>query len=206
MKNKLFAQKKNTFTAWMLRLKHLRRWPLMHSVFEENVASHSHEVSVIAHQIAVIAKEIFARDVNPSEIAVYAIYHEAGEAKLGDFPSPIKYLSKELTSEIKKAEHQAEESMVLSLDERLQDSMRKYIIQSEIEEYIKDIVKAADLISMKLKASNEIHHGNTREYSRAYEKLDSALDYYIDKYPEVKEFADEVLPMCELSLDELTEN
>ncbi|WP_210498866.1 5'-deoxynucleotidase [Vibrio crassostreae] len=201
----MFKQKAHTFTAWMLRLKHLNRWPLMHSVFKENVASHSHEVTVIAHQIAIIAKENYSKDISPSDIAVAACYHEAGEAKLGDFPSPIKYLNEKLTAEIKKAEHQAEVSMLHSLDENLQECMKKYVIQSELDRYTKDIVKAADIISMALKASNEIHHGNRREYSRAYEKLITALDYYKDTYQEVKDFCDLQMPMCELSLDELTE-
>jgi 5'-deoxynucleotidase len=45
---------KNHFFAYMSRMKLIRRWSLMKSVYEEDIAQHSTQVAQIAHALAVI--------------------------------------------------------------------------------------------------------------------------------------------------------
>lgn len=53
------------FFAYMARLKHIRRWGLMRSALPENDAEHSLQVAMIAHGLAVIARERYHRAVEP---------------------------------------------------------------------------------------------------------------------------------------------
>ena len=55
----------NEFFAYAARLKLIRRWSLMRSSIPENDAEHSLQVAMIAHGIALIAKQRYGRDVDP---------------------------------------------------------------------------------------------------------------------------------------------
>ena len=67
------------FFAYMARMKLIKRWSLMKSVNDENIAEHSAQVAQIAHAIAVIKNKRFGGDVNADRIAVMALYHETSE-------------------------------------------------------------------------------------------------------------------------------
>ena len=75
----------------MARMKLIRRWSLMKSVTDENIAEHSAQVAQIAHAIAVIANRVYGKDVNADRITTLALYHESCEVITGDLPTPIKY-------------------------------------------------------------------------------------------------------------------
>ena len=54
----------NHFFAYMSRLKLIRRWSLMRNTQPENDAEHSLQVAMIAHGIALIAKQRYSREVD----------------------------------------------------------------------------------------------------------------------------------------------
>lgn len=76
----MFHHKKGSFSAWMLRLRKIIRWPLMTSREPETCAQHSFEVALISHQIALIGKIKFNRSYDPAGITLAALYHEASES------------------------------------------------------------------------------------------------------------------------------
>ena len=70
---------KSHFFAYISRMRFIQRWALMRNTAPENVQEHSHQVAVLAHALAVIAKQRFGRAVDPGAVAVAALYHDAGE-------------------------------------------------------------------------------------------------------------------------------
>ena len=80
------------FFAYMARMKLIRRWSLMKSVSEENIAEHSAQVAQIAHALALIKNKKYGGKLNADRVAVMALYHETSEVLTGDLPTPIKYL------------------------------------------------------------------------------------------------------------------
>ena len=47
--------------------------------------------AVLAHALAVIRNRFFDGCVDEGQVAVAALYHDAGEILTGDMPTPIKY-------------------------------------------------------------------------------------------------------------------
>jgi 5'-deoxynucleotidase len=54
----------------------------MHTVKNENVAEHSHQVAVIAHLLAVIRNTYFQGTLNAEKTATITLYREVSETKL----------------------------------------------------------------------------------------------------------------------------
>ena len=54
------------FFAYIARLRYIRRWGLMRSSMSENDAEHSLQVAMLAHGMALIGKNRYGRDCNPS--------------------------------------------------------------------------------------------------------------------------------------------
>lgn len=79
------------FYAHLSRLRFIKRWGLMRNAVEEDVAQHSWEVAVLAHALAVIARDVFGQAVDPNAVATRALFHDATEAITGDLPTPVKY-------------------------------------------------------------------------------------------------------------------
>lgn len=84
------------FFAYMARMKLIRRWSLMKSVTDENIAEHSAQVAQIAHALALIRNRMFDGKLDADRIAVMALYHETAEVLTGDLPTPIKYYNPEI--------------------------------------------------------------------------------------------------------------
>ena len=81
------------FFAVLSRLRLINRWALMRNTQPENDAEHSLQVAIIAHGIALIARDRYHRSVNPEHVLSLAVYHDATEVMTGDLPTPVKYLS-----------------------------------------------------------------------------------------------------------------
>ncbi len=201
----MFHHKKGSFTAWMLRLRKIIRWPLMTYREAETCSQHSFEVSLISHQIALIGKIKFARGYDPSTVAITALYHEAAESGgVGDLPSPLKYYNPEFTAQVKKIESEVEHSMVYEgLPEYLHQTMSEYVIQSKIDSDVKAIVKAADDLAAYHYSLAEVNGGN-REFSDAAKLLDKRVKSHCKNWPEVNEFYQSQFPACMQTLDELS--
>jgi 5'-deoxynucleotidase len=201
----MFNHKEGSFTAWMLRLRKIIRWPLMTTREAETCAQHSFEVALISHQVALIGKVKFQRTYNPADVALAALYHEASESGgVGDLPSPLKYYNPEFTKQIKKIESEVEHSMVYEgLPEYLHKDMANLVIQSNVEPQIKAIVKAADDLAAYHYSLSELNVGN-KEFVDAAKLLEKRVESHCEKWPEVAEFYRSQFPACTQTLDELS--
>ncbi|WP_395343432.1 5'-deoxynucleotidase [Ningiella sp. W23] len=195
--------KTSPFLAWILRMPLIKRWALMHAVKRENVAEHSHQVAVIAHLLACIRNEYFGGTISPERAATVALYHEVSETKLQDINHVTKYHNPDLTREFKKIEEMAEIECLNTLPEKLQAQFSSLLVQKNVDPEYKKIVKAADLISAYLKASDELSFQNN-EFSHVKTRLKSMLDDYTEKMPEIELFFSMFEAKCFVNVDELS--
>ena len=177
------------FIAYTDRMKLIERWSLMRNTRHENVAEHSLETAIIAHMLAVIDKVKFGGKADPEKAAAAALYHDASEVVTGDLPTPIKYKNKILTAEYKKIEANAEELLLETLPEELQEYYRDCLLSGCTDPEISRIVKDADTISAYIKCITETASGN-RDFLSAERKIRDtlrkrsrpALDYFLDTF------------------------
>ena len=102
----------NNFFAYMARMKLIRRWSLMKSVTDENIAEHSAQVAQIAHALALIKNRKFGGALNADRVATMALYHETSEVLTGDLPTPIKYYNPEIRNAYREIEGVANEKLI----------------------------------------------------------------------------------------------
>ena len=188
----------NPFFAYMARLKLIRRWSLMRNTQPENDAEHSLQVAMIAHAIAVTARDRYHRDIDPEHVVTLAVYHDATEVLTGDLPTPVKYHSEALRGAYRTLEDQAAERLVAMLPEELRASFAPLF--TEQDTLARRIVKAADRISAYVKCLEEERAGN-REFDAAAETVLASIRA-ID-LPEVQDFMETCVPAFTLTLDEL---
>lgn len=178
----------NGFYAMLFRMKHIKRWGIMHSVIPDHLSTHSLEVGFLAHSLAMIGNKIFGKSYDLERIAVKAIYHDVPEIFTGDIPTPVKYYS----DETKQAYDSVEVASLNKLTEMLPDELRSdYLELFTHTEEEKKIIKAADRISAYIKCLEEKNYGN-REFDLAGERLLSAVkdmnceeaEYFLDKFLE----------------------
>lgn len=194
----------STFLAWMFRMPLIKRWALMFCVKPENVAEHSHQVAIVAHLLAVIKNEKFAGNINADKVATVALYHEASETRFGDIVSPTKYANPEIAREFKKIEYIAEKQCLESLPEEFQAMFSDIIVQDNVDEQYKKIVKAADILVAYIKALDELNHQN-HEFDHVKERLELKLVSLKQQMPEVEYFMSVFLKSCSATVDKLTE-
>ena len=187
------------FYAYMDRMKYIKRWQLMRSTREENIMEHSFGVTVLAHALAVIRKEVFGKAVDVEKVVLYALYHETSEVMTGDLPTPIKYYNQGISGAYKDLEEKAREKMVSMLPAPMQNSIAKYILADEDSEEYK-LVKCADRLSAYIKCLEELKVGNT-EFSKAKKSIEA--DLRARGVEEVEYFFEHCIPAYSLSLDEL---
>ena len=106
-----------SFFAYLSRLKLIRRWSLMRNTQPENDAEHSLQVAMIAHAIAVIARDRYHKAVDPEHILSLAVYHDATEVMTGDLPTPVKYNNEELRGAYHRLEALSAERLLSLLPE-----------------------------------------------------------------------------------------
>ncbi len=188
------------FFAYMARMKLIRRWSLMKSVSDENIAEHSAQVAQIAHALALIKNRKFGGNLNADRIAAMALYHETAEVLTGDLPTPIKYYNPDIRNAYKNIESTANEKLLSMLPDELRGDYRQ-LVEPQTDSYEAILVKAADKISAYIKCVEELRSGN-REFARAEETLRDAVEAYYC-YDEVKYFCDTFLDSFKKTLDEL---
>ena len=186
------------FFAYLSRLKLIRRWSLMRNAVPENDAEHSLQVAMIAHAIAVIARDRYGRQVNPEHVLSLGVYHDATEVMTGDLPTPVKYHNDELRSAYHRLEALSADRLLALLPDDLQPAFTPYMKQASGYEHT--LVKAADRISAYIKCMEEQRAGN-REFDYAAENIRKSIAS-ID-LPEVKDFLTDFLPAFDMTLDEL---
>ena len=186
------------FFAYLSRLKLIRRWSLMRNTVPENDAEHSLQVAMIAHAIAVIARDRYGKQVNPEHVLSLAVYHDATEVMTGDLPTPVKYHNDELRGAYHRLEALSADRLLALLPEDLQSAFTPYMKQESGYEHT--LVKAADRISAYIKCMEEQRAGN-REFDYAAENVRKSITS-ID-LPEVRDFLTDFLPAFDMTLDEL---
>ena len=187
-----------SFFACLSRLKLIRRWSLMRNTVPENDAEHSLQVAMIAHAIAVIARDRYGKQVDPEHVLSLAVYHDATEVMTGDLPTPVKYHDEELRGAYHRLEALSADRLLALLPEDMRSSFVQYMKQEP--GYDHTLVKAADRISAYIKCMEEQRAGN-HEFDYAAENVRRSLAS-ID-LPEVKDFLTDFLPAFDMTLDEL---
>jgi 5'-deoxynucleotidase len=179
-------------------MRFISRWALMRNTAQENVQEHSHQVAVLAHALAVIRNEKFGGAIDPGEVAVAALYHDASEIITGDLPTPIKYYNPDIKAAYKNVEAVAEDKLLSMLPEELRPDYEDILKMPDPE--VRDLVKAADKLSAYIKCVEELKAGNN-EFRDAAAQTKAALD--VSRLPEVRYFLETFLPSFSLTLDEL---
>jgi len=180
-------------------MKHITRWTLMRNSTSENIQEHSHMVSVIAHALAVIRRDVFSGVADPGFAASLALFHDSSEIFTGDMPTPIKYYDKEIIKAYKKVETVAYRKLLTALPGELRPAYKNILTPDENNE-MTVIVKAADRISAYIKCVEELKAGNL-EFKHAAKQSKEKLTQM--NMPEITYFFENFIPAFELTLDEL---
>ena len=189
----------HNFFPMIARMRYIDRWGLMRNTQVENIQEHSHMVAVLAHALAVIENTYFGGTVDPGEVAVAALYHDASEIITGDMPTPIKYDNPEIRDAYKMVEAVAEQKLLSMLPDELHPAYEEIITIPDPE--IRALVKAADKLSAYLKCVEELKAGNL-EFKKAKEQTYAALCQ--NPIPALNYFMEHFLAGFELTLDELS--
>lgn len=187
------------FFAYISRMRYIARWSLMRNSDQENIQEHSHMVAVLAHGLAVIRNRRFGGHVDPGQVALAALYHDASEILTGDLPTPIKYHNAEIMS----AYHAVEDLAVQKLLGMLPPELRATyaaVLDEDKDGDIYPLVKAADKLSAYIKCIEERKAGNN-EFLSAEAQTRAALE--ASPLPEVHYFLEHFIPAFERDLDEL---
>lgn len=147
----------NGFFAMAFRMKYIHRWGLMYSVHPENLSTHSLEVAVCAHALAMIGNLHFGKAYDADRIAAKALYHDVPEIFTGDIPTPVKYYSEETHVSYAAVESAALDKLFTMLPAELRPSYESLFEYSDDE---KRLIKVADKICALLKCRDEAHFGN----------------------------------------------
>ncbi len=191
---------KNSFFAYLSRIKYINRWALMRNTTYETLSQHSYEVATLAHALAVIGNRRFGKNYDASRAALLGLYHDAAESITGDMPTPVKYFSTGLRSAFAEVEKSAGARLLSMLPEDMQADYDPLLEQKADDAALWALVKAADKLSAYIKCIEERKAGNTefREAEKSTKKLLEKLEC-----PEAAVFLSEFLPAYELPLDKL---
>jgi 5'-deoxynucleotidase len=189
------------FFAYMARMKFIQRWGVMRNTQSENIQEHSLQAAILAHALAVIARDQFGRDVDPERVMALAVFHDASEVITGDLPSPIKYHDPELSSAYGRIEEAARERLTAMLPDDMRDVYRPLLLCKDRPQHVQ-LVKAADKLCSYLKCLEELKGGN-EEFTHARDAIEGEIEA-ID-LPEVAWFMERFVPSFSLTLDELNQ-
>ena len=188
-----------SFFAMLSRMKYIDRWALMRNTESENLDSHSKEVAVIAHALAVIGNVRLGKNYNADRAAVLGLYHDAQEIITGDLPTPVKYQNQKILDAYKEIENSATERLVSMLPDDLKNEFLN-ALTGENDEDLLPLVKAADKLSALIKCIEERKAGNMefKEAERSTRERIAELNL-----EEANIFLNEFIGAFELTLDQL---
>lgn len=192
------------FFATISRMKYIQRWALMRNSRPENLSEHSLEVAMIAHALCMIGNVRYGRDLDGEKAALVSLYHDASEIITGDMPTPVKYFNQDIKTAYKEVEAKAEDRLLAQLPDDLRPAYEKIFRaeQTEKEQYMRELVKAADKISALIKCIAEEAYGNA-EFRTARRTIEASLAEMRKEHPEVGDFMDEFIAPYGNTLDEL---
>lgn len=187
------------FYAHLSRLRFIKRWGLMRNAVEEDVAQHSWEVAILAHALAVIARDVLGKPVDPNSVTTRALFHDATEAITGDLPTPVKY-SPAMRHATANLEGEVCEEMLRLLPESVRPALRSAMDHHEWPDDEARLIKSADRLAAWLKCRAELRYGNT-EFAQAATQVRGKIDEHMT--PEVAYFLETFGSAYELTLDSL---
>jgi 5'-deoxynucleotidase len=193
----------NHFFAYLYRLRYIQRWSLMRNTVRDNVAEHSYYVALIAHALGTIARNVFGKThIDPTQLAVQALFHDATEVFTGDIPTPVKHHNADLLHNFREIERLSSERLIGLTPDVLRPSYAPLLQTktSPANDVVLHYVKAADLLDAYLKCRAERSSGN-REFIHAEEQILAHLDAL--QLVEVSYFLTHLAPSVEKTLDEL---
>ena len=198
------------FFATISRMKYIQRWALMRNSRPENLSEHSLEVAMIAHALCTIGNVRYGRKLDGEKAALISLYHDASEIITGDMPTPVKYFNRDIRDAYKEVEAKAEDRLLEQLPDDLRPEYERIFrmdagLSEEAdkeEQYMRELVKAADKISAMIKCIAEETSGNA-EFRTAQKTIEEALEKMKETHPEVRDFIDEFVKPYGNTLDEL---
>lgn len=188
----------SAFFAMIGRMKYIDRWALMRNTEKESLTSHSFEVAVIAHGMALLSNERLGTDYDADRAAVLGLFHDSAEILTGDMPTPVKYYNPDIKEAYKKVESAAENQLISMLPDDLEEQYEEIIKPDDAE--LRKIVKAADKISALIKCIEEEKAGNM-EFNKAKESTEKGIRKL--DCPAADLFMEEFIPAYSLTLDQL---
>ena len=198
------------FFATISRMKYIQRWALMRNSRTENLSEHSLEVAMIAHALCTIGNVRYGRNLDGEKAALISLYHDASEIITGDMPTPVKYFNHDIRDAYKEVEEKAEDRLLSQLPDDLRPEYERIFRMDQAlseeaakeEQYMRELVKAADKISAMIKCIAEETSGNA-EFRTAQKTIEAALEQMKETHPEVRDFMDEFIEPYGNTLDEL---
>lgn len=196
----------HSFFALLSRMKYIHRWALMRNAREENLSEHCLEVGILTHALCLIGNKKFNKKLSVDRAVLRALYHDAAEILTGDMPTPVKYRREELKTAYKKVEKEAEERLLSTLPDYLEEEYKKVFFPEEEENtaYENKLIKAADKLSALIKCEEELRSGN-QEFATAAASTRRKIEEMAEELTELKIFMEDFLPAYGKTLDELTE-
>lgn len=194
---------KNRFFAMLARMKLIRRWGLMFSTRDENLAEHTLDTAFFMHALLSLHNRRHGGSLDIGTGVLLAMYHDAPEILTGDLPTPVKYFSPEISTAYRAVERAAGESLAGLLPPELQPDYRPYLLPGpELAAYL-PFLKGADRLSALVKCMEEARQGNN-EFRLAQRQTRQAIAEM--GLPELDEFLAEFIPAFTQTLDELQED
>ena len=187
-----------SFYSLIFRQKYIKRWGLMRNINEENLSSHSFEVAVLAHALAVIGNTYFDKKYNVDKICTIALFHDAEEVYTGDMPTPIKYFNPEMRENYRLVEQAASKSLLSKLPDELKPIYSEILNNEDGD--IHKLIKAADKLAAYIKCIEEEKCGNT-EFAKASKATKKSLEEM--NCEELSYFMENMLPSFLLTIDEI---
>lgn len=196
----------HSFFALLSRMKYIHRWALMRNAREENLSEHCLEVGILTHALCLIGNKKLNKKLSVDRAVLRALYHDAAEILTGDMPTPVKYRREELKTAYKKVEKEAEERLLSTLPDYLEEEYKKVFFPEEEENaaYENKLIKAADKLSALIKCEEELRSGN-QEFATAAASTRRKIEEMAEELTELKIFMEDFLPAYGKTLDELTE-
>ena len=196
----------HSFFALLSRMKYIHRWALMRNAREENLSEHCLEVGILTHALCLIGNKKLNKKLSVDRAVLRALYHDAAEILTGDMPTPVKYRKEELKTAYKKVEKEAEERLLSTLPDYLEEEYRKVFFPEEEENaaYENKLIKAADKLSALIKCEEELRSGN-QEFATAAASTRKKIEEMAEELTELKIFMEDFLPAYGKTLDQLTE-
>ena len=182
----------HSFFALLSRMKYIHRWALMRNAREENLSEHCLEVGILTHALCLIGNKKLNKKLSVDMAVLRALYHDAAEILTGDMPTPVKYRKEELKTAYKKVEKEAEERLLSTLPDYLEEEYRKVFFPEEEEN------------AALIKCEEELRSGN-QEFATAAASTRKKIEEMAEELTELKIFMEDFLPAYGKTLDELTE-